>query len=88
MAWWENRTKKVKWQQKSTQYNYSLNSRKSREVISPISLGMEPVKALPSNAFSDKLWEVSKWHGEKTIKITVNGNKKILNSITYQNQDM
>ena len=54
MAWWENRTKKVKWQQKSTQYNYSLNSRKSREVISPISLGMKPVRALPSNAFGDK----------------------------------
>ena len=35
------------------------------EVISPISLGIEPVRALPSNAFGDKMEEVSKWHYEK-----------------------
>ena len=57
----------------------------SSEVISPISLGMEPVRSFESNAFQDEMLVVSKWHGEKTTKITVNGSRKILNSITYLN---
>ena len=58
------------------------------DVISPISLGMVPVRSLSSNAFGGEMWEVSKWHGEKTTEITVNGSRQILNSITYTNKDV
>ena len=57
--------KKSKWKQKNTQFNYLHKLRVPSEVISPISLGMEPVRALSSNAFGDRMEEVSKWHCEK-----------------------
>ena len=70
-----------------TQSNYLHNSRVVSEVISPISLGMEPVKACPSNGFGDDMLRVSKWYCEDTTDIIVNGSRIIVNSITYTNQD-
>ena len=37
---------------------------------------MVPVRALSTNAFGDKMKNVSKWHCEKTVKIIVNGSRK------------
>ena len=42
MAWRENN----KNNKKNTQFNYLLKSRYVSEVINPISLGMEPIRAL------------------------------------------
>ena len=55
MALWENNRNNSKWKQKNTQFNYLLNSRVVSEVISPISLGILPVKVLPSNAFGGRM---------------------------------
>ena len=49
---------------------------------------MVPVRAFVANAFDDEMWVVSKWHGEKTTEITVNGSRQILSPITYTNQEM
>jgi hypothetical protein len=46
---------------------------------------MVPVRPLAPNVFVDKMEEVSKWHCGKKTDITVNGSRKILNSITYAN---
>ena len=85
MALWGNNRNISKWKQKNTQFNYLHKSRSSSEVNNPISLGMVPVRALPTNIFGGKIWEVEEWHDEKTPEITVNGSRKILNSITYTN---
>ena len=49
---------------------------------------MVPLRSLSPNAFGDLMWTVSKWHGEETTDVTVNGSKTILNSITYPNKDV
>ena len=49
---------------------------------------MVPVRALSTNAFGDKMKNVSKWHCEKTTVITVNASRKILNSISYSNKEL
>ena len=79
MAWLENNRNNSKWKQKDTQFNYLLKLRYLRKVISPISLGIVPVRLLLSIAFGGEMWEVSKWHCEKTIDVTVNGSRQILN---------
>ena len=86
MAMWGNKRNYSKWKQKNTQFNYLLRSRSTREVISPISLGMEPVREFSPNAFGCKMWEVWKWHCGKFIRIEACGSRKILNSTTYPNQ--
>jgi hypothetical protein len=46
MAWLENNRCNSKWKQQNTQFNYLLKARYSSEVISPISLGMVPVRPM------------------------------------------
>jgi hypothetical protein len=55
MAWLENNRYNSKWQQNNTQFNYLHKYRVPSEVISPISLGSKPVRALPPNAFGGKI---------------------------------
>jgi hypothetical protein len=55
MAWLENNRNNSKWNQKNTQFNYLHEKKASSEVISPISLGMEPFRALPPNEFGSKI---------------------------------
>ena len=86
MAMWGNKRNYSKSKKTNTQFNYLHKYRVPSEVISPISLGIEPVRSLLYIAFGSKIWEVSKWHGEKTTDITVNGRRQILSSITYANQ--
>ena len=57
MALWENNRNNSKWQQKNTQFNYLPKKKVSSEVSNPISVGILPVKVLPSNAFGEKMWE-------------------------------
>ena len=55
MALWENNRNNSKWKQKNTQFNYLPKKKVSSEVSNPISLGILPVKVLPSNAFGEKM---------------------------------
>ena len=87
MALWGNSRYNSKWKQKNTQFNYLPKSKISSEVINPISLGILPVKVLLPNAFGEKMWEVSRWHDEKTKQKKLNGSRKILNTITHSTQE-
>ena len=55
MAWLENNRNNSKWKQKDTQFNYLLKLRYLRKVISPISLGIVPVRLLLSIAFGGEM---------------------------------
>ena len=55
MAWLENNRCNSKWKQQNTQSNYLHKSRLVSEVINPISLGMVPLRSLPTNAFGDNM---------------------------------
>jgi hypothetical protein len=55
MALWEKNRYNSKWKQKNTQFNYLRKLRVVSKVISPISLGMGPFRALLSNVFVDKM---------------------------------